>query len=255
MTWTDPEIAATDAARPDERTGRSGTDGPFTPPTNGACSRSTWKGRGMPIRVEIYGSAGVAIGVVARAGRLRAILEDGVGVLVEQAAWHPLDGSQPQPSSALTIARDDILLAVADQIEDIPVHAQWHDLTLDVGPYRVTGQLPTMPGFDPGRALARPTGEFVLLRDVQIVLLGGADAGSVRQRSALVNRYVVDRVEADLMLGFFFPGAEMVVTGGHGQTAAGAPILAPTSAGAPPDSSATVGATTTSSAGSAPPAS
>jgi hypothetical protein len=26
---------------------------------------------------------------------------------------------------------------------------------------------------------------------------------------ALVNRYVVDRVEADLMLGFYFPGAQM----------------------------------------------
>ena len=29
-----------------------------------------------------------------------------------------------------------ILLAVADQIEDVPVHAQWHDISLDVGPYR-----------------------------------------------------------------------------------------------------------------------
>ena len=186
----------------------------------------------MPIRVEIYGAAGVAIGVVTRAGRLREILESGVGVLVEQAAWHPLDGSRPQPSSALTIAGDDILLAVADQIEDIPVHAQWHDLTLDVGPYRVTGQLPTMPGFDPGRALARPTGEFVLLRDVRIALGRDADGPSVAQPAAVVNRYVVDRVTADLMLGFFFPGAEMIVTGGHGQTAAGAQLDASAVSGA-----------------------
>jgi hypothetical protein len=176
----------------------------------------------MPIRVEIYGAAGVAIGVVARAGRLREILESGLDLLVERAAWHPLDGSRPQPSDALSIAEDDILLAVADQSDDLPVHAQWHDISLDVGPYRVTGQMPTMPGFDPGRALARPTGEFVLLRDVRIALVGGADGAVVAQPSAFVNRYVVDRVEADLMLGFFFPGAEMIVTGGHERMAAGA---------------------------------
>jgi hypothetical protein len=186
----------------------------------------------MPVRVEIYGAAGVAVGVVARAGRLREILESGLDLLVERAAWHPLDGSSPRPSDALTIAEDDILLAVTDQAEDIPVHAQWHDISLDVGPYRVTGQMPTMPGFDPGRALARPTGEFVLLRDVRIALLGDVDGAAVAQPSAFVNRYVVDRVQADLMLGFFFPGAAMVVTGGHERSAAGA--SAATTSSTPP---------------------
>ncbi len=127
----------------------------------------------------------------------------------------------------MTIAEDDILLAVADHVDDLPVHAQWHDISLDVGPYRVTGQMPTMPGFDPGRAIARPTGEFVLLRDVRIALRGDADGPSVTQPAAFVNRYVVDRVAADLMLGFFFPGAEMVVTGGHERSAAGASVEAP----------------------------
>jgi len=181
----------------------------------------------MPIRVEIYGASGVAVGVVARAGRLREALESGVDLLVEGAAWHPLDGSPPRPSEALTIAEDDILLAVDDQIEDGPVHAQWHDISLEVGPYLVTGQMPTMPGFDPGRALARPTGEFVLIREVRIGLLADVDGPTVEQRAALINRYVVDRVTADLMLGFFFPGAVMVVTGGHEQTGAGAPAMAP----------------------------
>jgi len=198
----------------------------------------------MPIRVEIYGAAGVAIGVVERAGRLREILESGLDVLVERAAWHPLDGSPPQPRSALTIAGDDILIAVAEQIEDIPVHAQWHDMTLDVGPYRVTGQMPTMPGFDPGRALARPTGEFVLLRDVHIALGRDADGPAVGQSAAFVNRYVVDRVAADLMLGFFFPGAEMVVTSGHERTAAGAELGASIPPPPAAESSTTAGAPT-----------
>lgn len=183
----------------------------------------------MPIRVEIYGATGVAVGVVARAGRLRDILESGLDLLVERAAWHPLDGSPARPSDAISVAEDDVLVAVADDPEDGPVHAQWHDVSLDVGPYTVTGQMPTMPGFDPGRALARPTGEFVLLRDVRIALLADADGPAVAQAAAFVNRYVVDRVAADLMLGFFFPGAAMTVTGGHDQMRAGAaaPAQAP----------------------------
>ena len=169
----------------------------------------------MPIRVEIYAADGVAIAVVARPGSLRDIVEAGRELVLERAMWHPLDGGPARQVGQLSFAPDDIHIAVSDAADDAPVHAQWHDVAVDVGPYHATGQLSTMPGFDPGRALARPTGEFVLLRDVQIDLLGREDAGSVRQRTALVNRYVVDRVEADLMLGFFFPGAVMVVTGGR----------------------------------------
>ncbi len=197
----------------------------------------------MPIRVEIYGATGVAIGVVARSGRLRDGLESGLDLLVEQTTWHPLDGSTPQPGKSLTIAGDDVMLAVTDQIEDLPVHAQWHDISLDVGPYRVTGQMPTMPGFDPGRALARPTGEFVLLRDVRIALGSDTEGSSVSQPAAYVNRYVVDRVAADLMLGFFFPGAEMIVTGGNRQTSAGTEHAAPAAAPAPAAATAAPGST------------
>jgi hypothetical protein len=175
----------------------------------------------MPIRVEIYGNTGVAIGTVTRPGPIREALECGDDLAVEGAAWHPLDGSRARPAGTVTVAEDDILIAVADDPTAIPVHAQWHDVAVDVGPYHVTGQLPTMPGFDPGRALARPTGEFVLLRDVRITLGSDADGPSVAQPAAFVNRYVVDRVAADLMLGFFFPGAEMIVTGGRDQVAAG----------------------------------
>jgi hypothetical protein len=190
----------------------------------------------MPIRVEIYAAEGVAIAIVSRAGSLREIVEGGRSLLLEGATWHPLDGGPPRPVGELSLAPDDIHIAVSASTEDAPVHAQWHDVVVEVGPYRVTGQLPTMPGFDPGRALARPTGEFVLLRDVAIGLAGREDAGSVKQASALINRYVVDRVEADLMLGFFFPGAEMVVTGGHDTAAAGAapaPDAAPDATPAP----------------------
>lgn len=189
----------------------------------------------MPIRVEIYGTAGVAIGVVARGGRLRDVLEHDAShdLVLERATWHPLDGSPARPNGETTVPLDDILIAVADDGEDVPVHVQWHDIVVDVGPYRVSGQMSTMPGFDPGRALARPTGEFVHLKDVRIAMLDDPDGGAVEQRAAFVNRYVVDRVAADMMLGFFFPGATMVLTGGREQVAAGAaPAASQAAAGA-----------------------
>jgi hypothetical protein len=165
----------------------------------------------MPIRVEIYTAGGIAVGVLPRASHLRDALEAGDSLRVEAVTWHPLDDTAAGEQAEIVLAPDDIHLATVEESEDLPVHAQWHDIVLDVGPYRVLGQLATMPGFDPGRALARPTGEFVQLRDVSVGLLA-EDAEGLSRPLALVNRYVVDRVEADLMLGFFFPGAEMIST-------------------------------------------
>jgi hypothetical protein len=64
-----------------------------------------------------------------------------------------------------------------------------------------------MPGFDPGRALTRPSGVFLLLRDIRLSVRSNPDAGVSQGDHALVNRYGVDRIRADLNLGFFFPGA------------------------------------------------
>ena len=102
---------------------------------------------------------------------------------------------------------DDLLLLVSDELDDVPGHAQWHTIDLDAGPYRIEGELSTMPGFDPGRALARPSGQFVLLRDVRITLLSEPTGGDVRCAHALVNRYTVDRIAA--ALGKEFPLAHL----------------------------------------------
>jgi len=168
----------------------------------------------MSIRVEIYTAGGIAVGVLPRASHLRDALEAGESLRVEAVTWHPLDDTAAGQQAEVVLAPDDIHLATVEESEDLPVHAQWHDIVLDVGPYRVLGQLATMPGFDPGRALARPTGEFVQLRDVSVGLLAedAERAEGLSRPMALVNRYVVDRVEADLMLGFFFPGAQMIST-------------------------------------------
>ena len=161
----------------------------------------------MPIRVDAYTTWGMASGLVGRPGKLREILEISGELPIERAAWQPIDDKTPQAAGSVTIPSDDVLVAVGDDDPGIPVHATWHHIQLDTGPYTVEGDLSTMPGFDPGRALTRPTGSFVLLRDVRLSIRDRPEAGVSAGRHALINRYGVDRIQADLMLGFFLPGA------------------------------------------------
>jgi hypothetical protein len=161
----------------------------------------------MAIRVDAYTSRGVASGVLARPGSLRDTLEADGSLVLDRAAWQAIDDVTARVAGSMTIPNDDILIAVADDDAGIPVHAAWHRVQLESGPYTVEGDLATMPGFDPGRALTRPSGEFLLLRDIRLSVRSNPDAGVAQGDHALVNRYAVDRIRADLMLGFFFPGA------------------------------------------------
>ena len=183
----------------------------------------------MPMRVEAYTATGIATGTVAAPGHVRGHVEGLTELIVEGSEWLPLDGSPGRQAGNVRLPVDDLLLLVSDELDDVPGHAQWHTIDLDAGPYRIEGELSTMPGFDPGRALARPSGQFVLLRDVRITLLSEPTGGDVRCAHALVNRYTVDRIAADIMLGFFFPGAAMSMTLG-GATTSGAAIPTPPTA-------------------------
>ncbi len=171
----------------------------------------------MPIQVDAYTTGGVASGVLARAGHLREILEQDHGVTLERVRWRPIDG-EPVAVGSVTLPIDEILIATSDDDSTVPVHATWHAIRVELGPYVVEGDMPTQPGFDPGRALTRPSGEFVLLRDVRLGRRDPDSDGSTPVATvaighhALVNRYVVETVAADLMLGFFFPGAHMAQT-------------------------------------------
>ena len=164
----------------------------------------------MPLRVEAYAVDAIARGQVDWPGRFRDGLEAAVDLPVHDATLVPLDDPRPQSVGSITIGIDDLVIGVADDDPAAPVHAAWHRIRLECGPYVVEGELSTMPGFDPGRALTRPTGTFVLLRDVVVRLLGRPEAGESPHDHALVNRYAVDSVEADIMLGFFFPGARII---------------------------------------------
>ncbi len=183
----------------------------------------------MPIRVEAYTVGGIVTGVVARPGHLRDILEGSTELLVEEASEAPLEGS-PVQMAEQQIPMDDLVIAVGDEEPPGPVHAAWHAIRLEAGPWLVQGDLPTLPGFDPGRALTRPTGTFVLLRDVKVSLLDHPEAGQNVHLSALINRYSVDRVDAGLMLGFFFPGAHIEAPPGTAAPSAGEGAEAPAAA-------------------------
>ena len=166
----------------------------------------------MPIHVDAYMAGGIARGVLARAGSLREVLEHDRALTLERVQWQPL-GGRSGPSSGVSIPIDDVLVAVGDDDAGAPMHASWHAIRVEIGPYLIDGEMPTFPGFDPGRALTRPTGDFVLLRDVRIAPRDALDpqaAGVPAGKQALVNRYGVESVACDLMLGFFFPGAEMI---------------------------------------------
>jgi hypothetical protein len=198
----------------------------------------------VPIRFEAYTSEGVRRGVVDGEARLGDIIELEREVRVTAGHLAPLDGSAAvaDPPGGVPIATDDLFVVIAPADTPVIVHPAWHDVRLIAGPYLVTGRMPTMPGFDPARALARPTGSFVLLDHVKLALASDPDGPSIEHGLAWVNRYVVERVESDLELGFFFPGAESVIVqdtyvpGGteHGEAApAPAPAAAPAPTAAP----------------------
>lgn len=163
----------------------------------------------MPIRVDAYTNTGMAGGWLIGAAHLREALESGQPLELNRVTWQAIDSLAPSELGSIAIETDDLIVVVGDDESIVPVHAVWHTVRLEAGMYRIEGELPTMPGFDPGRALTRPSGEFVLLRDVRLELKDRPDVGMVSVPHGFINRYTVERVEADLMLGFFFPGAEV----------------------------------------------
>ncbi len=163
----------------------------------------------MALRVDAYTAGGIVSGTVEGAEHLRTQIEHAPELTIIGASWASLGGADPRSGSTATIPIDDLLIAVADEDPSTAVHASFHPIRLVVGPYLIAGELPTLPGFDPGRALTRPSGEFVLLRDVRLDLADGSNDTAVQCPYAFVNRYSVERVTSDLMLGFFFPGAVM----------------------------------------------
>lgn len=166
------------------------------------------------MQIEAYTAGGVISGAVATTTGFREALEAAEPVDVEDATWYPMTGGAAERRGRVRLEQDD-LLVICDDAEDLPVHASWHPVELDIGPFHLSGELPTLPGYDPGRALSRPGGPFVLLREVRLDLVGHPEGGSVERPHAFVNRYAVERFAADIDLGFYFPGAHFLTPAGR----------------------------------------
>lgn len=163
----------------------------------------------MPIPTELYTTDGVVTGLLDGPGPLLVALEGDDRLRLLSGRMTFVDGSAVDlPASELPL--DDVLLAVPDEVE-VPVHATWHDVRLVVGPWVVDALLPTQPGFDPGRALARPGGTFLLLGEVRVAHRDRPGQLLATHERLLVNRYTVEAATAGMMLGFFFPGATLEV--------------------------------------------
>jgi hypothetical protein len=195
-----------------------------------ADARGLFEGTAVPIKVVAYLQEGVLGGVIDSPEHLRDLLGSSERIQVAESTWTPLDGGLPTTPGEATIVIDDLVVAAGDEALPGPVHAAFHPIRLEAGPYLIRGDLATLPGFDPGRALTRPTGTFVLLSDVKVSLLADSNAGTATHDRALINRYSVDRVDADLMLGFFFPGAQIEMPQPPPHLAAGVPAAGATDA-------------------------
>jgi len=156
--------------------------------------------------VEIYTPTGVLIGRTVGI----PLTNDGPDLesatSVSDARWYPHDHGRPEQRGQLRVIPDEILLIATDEA-DMTVHMNWFPITLDVGPYRVTAMIATLPGFDPERALARPGSTYIPLREATIEILGRTDVAPAKRDHVHVNRYAVEMFSSSLMLGFFFPGA------------------------------------------------
>ncbi len=160
----------------------------------------------MAIPLRAYAAEGLLTGSIVGEGALSELLAIVTTLTLRDVSLQPFDGPL-QAESAAGVNVDDLLIVEAEPRPVMPMQPTLHEVTLEVGPYRVRGNLATIPGFDPARALARPTGPFVALANATIELPAGAGQDTIRHDLVLVNRYAVERVDSSLELGFFFPGA------------------------------------------------
>jgi hypothetical protein len=157
--------------------------------------------------VEIYTPTGVVAGVTARVPLGTDGPDLNEPLAIGDARWYPLDGDKPTNRGDIRLQPDEILLVVTDE-PDMTVHMNLYAITIEAGPYRVSASIAMMPGFDPDRALTRPGGTFIPLRDATIELLERPDIAPAERVHIHVNRYAVERVISSLVLSFYFPGAQ-----------------------------------------------
>ncbi|HEX8940051.1 MAG TPA: hypothetical protein VF763_07795 [Candidatus Limnocylindrales bacterium] len=168
----------------------------------------------MAIPLQAFTALGAIEGTVAASGRLGELLETVTTLAVRDVRLAPLDGGPLETAAGGELPVDELLFVLAPPDTPTLMHAAWHPLSLVLGPYRIEAELPTLPGFDPARALARPGGQFVLVGRASVGLVQLPDEEVQAVGFGWVDRYAVDRVAADIDLSLFFPGAHIEVRAG-----------------------------------------
>jgi hypothetical protein len=157
---------------------------------------------------EIY----TPTGVLAGTADVTPVTDEGQDAIesfsVADSSWYPLDGGETTRQPRTIVGPDDMLVVVTP-VPELFVHLTRYSVAVEVGPYRLVGSLLTHPGFDPEKSIARPGGSFIPLSEVTIELLGHPEAGRAERAHVHVNRYAVDHVTSPIMLGHFFPGAQL----------------------------------------------
>jgi len=142
----------------------------------------------------------------------RAVLDAGSTVDladVTLVALTELEAGTTERAPTGSIGSDDIMIVALPRDPDAPqIHKVHYPVTLTIGPYTVSGELTLFPGFDPARAITRPTSDFIDIHDATVRIATANGEMEQPYEEVAVNRFAVERIVAEIDMTFWFPGAE-----------------------------------------------
>jgi hypothetical protein len=167
----------------------------------------------MPVPLEAFlGESYLAGSFPGSHAECRARLDAGSVVDLDEVtlvALAELDAGNAERSPTGSVGSDDIMIIALPRDPETPhVHKVHFPVRLTVGPYVVSGELTMFPGFDPARALTRPTSDFIDIHDAVVHI--ATPTGEIDQPydQVAVNRFAVERIASEIDMTFWFPGAE-----------------------------------------------
>ena len=170
-------------------------------------------GLGVAVPLEAFlGDTYVAGNFTGSFAECRAVLDMGSTVDLDDVtlvALAELEAGNAERSPTGSVGSDEIMIVALPREPGAPqVHKVHYPVTLTLGPYTVSGELTLFPGFDPARALTRPTGDFIDIHDASVRIATATGEIDQPYEEVAVNRFAVERIVADIDMRFWFPGAE-----------------------------------------------
>jgi hypothetical protein len=167
----------------------------------------------MAVTLECFlGDSYLAGSFTGSHAQCRAVLDAGTTMDLDDVtlvALRELEAGTAERAPTGSVGADDILILALPRDPEAPqIHSVHYPVTLSLGPYTVSGDLSMFPGFDPARALTRPSSDFVDIHGATVTI--ATPTGEIDQpyEEVAVNRFAVERVVSDIDMTFWFPGAE-----------------------------------------------